>query len=122
MPKPTASGSRVSRPTSGHSDAAPTVGTSSDAPTSISTAARCRATSCDARSSDLSRRSLPGFEEAFEFELAVRHAAVEQPVAPEHAVLVGRAGDVRVGTAGAAGHEADAFQAVLQSRARQDGR
>ena len=37
------------------------------------------------------RRSLPLFEEALELELAVDDAAIEQPVAAEHAVLV-RAG------------------------------
>ena len=48
----------------------------------------------------VSRVLLPGFEEALELELAVGDAAVEQPVAAEHAVLVRRARDVGVRTAG----------------------
>ena len=59
-------------------------------------------------------------EEAFELQLAVRNASVEQPVAAEHPVLVRRAGDVCARAAGRARHEPDRLESRFESGARQD--
>src|SRR5207248_1403926 len=78
---------------------------------------------------ELSRRhrahsdwSLPWFEEAFELELAVRNASVQEPVAAEHPVLVRRARDVRAAPAGRARHEPYRLEARLQTGTREDRR